>query len=200
MKAARAFWVPVTLIILLAACGTVRYKPAGSSGEHHSARAPVALQDTAPPDGGPAINWDNPIPDGAVVALSHARSAGALSFSPTAPGFGRAPVTVEVANPAMWHAVAFVYHFPTGPDFPVDGRVRVLEMETTVTQADLLAVASNPPGPASDFSVITISGHQALLVQGNGVGRVQFIRNGIEYDVTGPAVSPAEAEKLAALL
>jgi len=90
-----------------------------------------------------------------------------------------------------------VYHFQTGRAFPVDGRVVVLEYQAGVTEAQLEAVAADPPGPAADFTVIRVDGHGALLVHANGIGRVQFILHGVMYDVTGPAVSPQEAQYLA---
>jgi len=37
-------------------------------------------------------------------------------------------------------------------------------------------------------------------VQANGIGRVQFIDNGLMIDVFGPAIPVAEVEKLAAEL
>ena len=61
----------------------------------------------------------------------------------------------------------------------------------------LEAVAAIPPGPAADFTVIRVNGSGALLVHANGIGRVQFILHGVMYDVTGPAVSPQEAQYLA---
>jgi hypothetical protein len=90
-----------------------------------------------------------------------------------------------------------VYHFPAGKAFPVDGRVQVLEYQTEVSEQELEAVPADPPGPAADFTVIRINGHGALLVRAYGTGRVQFVRRGVMYDITGPAVSPREAEHLA---
>ena len=148
---------------------------------------------------GPRINWDGPLPGGRTSSTRTARADGRLPFSPTIPQFGMRPALVQVtstASPGL-RAIAYVYHFPTGEAFPVDGRVRVLEYQADVTELQLEAVAANPPGPAADFSVIRINGHGALLVHANGIGRVQFILHGVMYDVTGPAVSPQEAEHLA---
>jgi hypothetical protein len=111
------------------------------------------------------------------------------------PQFGIAPSLVQVSPSAR--AIALVYHFPLGTAFPVDGRVLVLEYQVSLTEEQLEAVAANPPGPAADFTVIRVNGHGALLVHANGIGRVQFILHGVQYDVTGPAVSPQEAAHLA---
>jgi hypothetical protein len=160
----------------------------------------VAPADAPLPVGGPTVNWDKPIPDGQDVDLGEAKSAGHLRFDPQLPAFGRSPVRIQVADPADFHAIAFVFHFPTGGDFGSDGRVRVLESDADISEEQLFAVAADPPGPQEDFSVITLGTQRALLVQSNGVGRVQFIRDGVEYDVSGATVTPAGAESLASKL
>lgn len=162
--------------------------------------APVGNASVKNGSAAPAINWDRPLPGGENSSMTTAVADGRLPFTPTAPHFSRNPVLVEVSNPEtppVWPAVAYVYRFPIGKDFPVDGRVRVLEDATPVTEPQLEAVAANPPGPADNFHVIRVNGHGALLVEANGIGRVQFILHGIMFDVTGPAVSPQEAEYLA---
>ena len=148
---------------------------------------------------GPRINWDSPLPDGKASSTRTARADGRLPFSPTTPQFGLAPTLVQVTSTASHdlRTVAYVYHFPAGKAFPVDGRVVVLEYQAEITEQGLEQVVANPPGPAADFTVIRINGHGALLVHANGTGRVQFILHRVMYDVTGPAVSPQEAEHLA---
>ena len=154
-----------------------------------------------PPDG-PTINWDTPIPDGTTVAdITEAQRVGELPWTLQLPPFGLDPVKIQVANTNAFRSVAFVYHFPTGTDFQTDGRVRVLETKADITQQDLLDVVKNPPGPPEDFSDITLPGGQsALLVADSGVARVQFIKNNVQYDVFGPALSSAEAITLAGKL
>jgi len=44
------------------------------------------------------------------------------------------------------------------------------------------------------------SSNPALLVQADGIGRVQFIQDGVMYDITGPAAPVGVVEKLAAQL
>lgn len=152
-------------------------------------------------DGGISIIWDRPIPDGTVVStIDEAVQVGKLTFTPLLPNFGVLPVSIEVADPTEFQATAFMYNFPLSAEFPTDGHVRVLESKALISQQALLNVVSNPPGPAEDFKVVQIAGQDALLVQGNGVGRVQFIRDGIQFDVTGPEISPEECERLASQL
>ena len=164
-----------------------------------SSSAPVQEAPSSLPPDGPTINWDTPIPDGTTVSdMAEAQRVGELPWTPQLPPFGLDPVKIQVADPNEFRSVALVYHFATGVDFPTDGRVRVLETKADITEQDLLDVVKNPPGPPEDFSDITLSGGQsALLVAESGVARVQFIKDNVQYDVFGPALSPAEAIKLA---
>lgn len=166
---------------------------ASATGQQSASGAHVVGAD------GPRINWDSPLPGGKASSTGTAQADGRLPFSPAVPQFGLRPILVQVTGTAPTGArtVAFVYRFPAGKAFPADGRVVVLEYQDEVTETQLEAVTANPPGPAADFTVIRINGHGALLVHANGIGRVQFILHGVMYDVTGPAVSPREAEHLA---
>ncbi len=185
--------------------GAARATEPASSSAVASLAAPTAKTiSTSPVDQGPQINWDAPLGDGKLTSAGAAAKDGALPFAPRTPQFSIAPITVQVSDVATTQpadrAVAYVYKFPLGADFLTDGRVRVLEYATTSTEAELEGVAKNPPGPPEDFAVVTIAGHSALLVQANGIGRIQYIQNGIMYDITGPAAPTAVVEKLAAQL
>lgn len=156
---------------------------------------------SVPPKEGPVVNWDKPFFDGPQTSVAGARTAGRLPFLPSLPRLPRPPVRIQVTNPGTTppeqRAVAIVYRFPIGPDFPTDGRVVVEESATGQTVAGLEATVEDPPGPAEDFRMIDVAGERALLSQHGGVGRVTFIRHGVTFDITGPAVSPAMAVRLA---
>lgn len=152
----------------------------------------------------PLLNWDLPLDVAQLATVGTARTAGQLPFAPVVPRFGLLPQVVQVSDPARVVAadrsVAFVYRFPTGPDFPTNGRVLVKESTATMTTETLRAIAADPAGSAAvTFRMIRVGSTPALLTTTHGVGRVQFVRAGVEYDVTGPAVSPAEVQRLAAL-
>lgn len=186
--------VVIAAVVSAALAGTVAaVASAAATGQDSGIKAPAVSAAE------PRTNWDSPLPGGKTSSTRTARADGHLPFSQTIPQFGMRPALVQVTSTASPgpRAIAYVYHFPTGKEFSVDGRVRVLEYQADVTEKQLEAVAANPPGPAADFSVIRINGHGALLVHANGIGRVQFILHGVMYDVTGPAVSPQEAEHLA---
>ncbi len=153
----------------------------------------------------PLLNWDLPLDAAKLATVGTARALGKLPFAPVVPSFGLAPQVVQVSDPARVVAadrsVAFVYRFPTGPDFPTNGRVLVKESTATMTNETLRATAADPAGSAAvKFRMIRVGSTPALLTTSSGAGRVQFVRDGVEYDVTGPAVSPAEVQRLAALV
>ena len=189
MKPRRRTTVIAVALSAALAAAVAAAATAASAGQHPAIRAPGVSA------AGPAINWDSPLPGGKDSSAATARADGRLPFSPAIPQFGVTPSLVLV-SPGL-RAMALVYRFPAGKAFPVDGRIRVLEYPASITEEQLQAVAANPPGPAADFTAIQIDGHGALLVHANGIGRVQFILHGVMYDVTGPAVSPHEAEHLA---
>jgi hypothetical protein len=198
MKAKRRTAAIALAVSAAVAGGVAAVGCAAAPGQgHHSGISPTAVGTE-----GPRINWDSPLPGGKASSTGTARADGRLPFSPTTPQFGLPPTLVQVSGtaPTGPRTVAYVYHFPVGKAFPVDGRVRVLEYLAESTEQELEAVVADPPGPAADFTVIRINGHGALLVHAGGIGRVQFVLRGVMYDVTGPAVSPREAELLASEL
>lgn len=93
--------------------------------------APKGAETEAPVAGGPAINWDMPIPTGLIVSADQAQLVGEFSFAPITPEFAQHPTRVVVSDPTLesvaLRAVAVVYDFPIGPGIGEDGRVRVLE-------------------------------------------------------------------------
>jgi len=205
---------PLTAVLMAVAVGCSAAPPNSQVGAGTSEPAASAVASSAAATGqtastsvvpeGPKINWDAPLGDAKLTSARAAAKDGALTFTPRTPRFSVAPVDVQVSDPAATppadRAVAYVYKFPIGADFPTDGRIRVLEYATSSSEADLEGVAKNPPGPAEDFAVITIAGHPALLVQADGVGRIQYIQNGIMYDITGPSAPTTVVKKLAAQL
>lgn len=79
-----------------------------------------------------------------------------------------------------------------------DRRVVLYEKKADITTADLRAIADNPPGPKENYKIVTINGDTALFNFFNNIGRVRFVHNGILYDLTGPALPPDDALRLAA--
>src|SRR5215469_270271 len=134
----RTVMLALALAAALAGAGMAIANAATATGQQSRTRVSGVASS------GPRINWDSPLPGGKSSSMQMARADGRLPFSPTMPQFGIAPSLVQVSPDAR--AIAFVYHFPLGTAFPVDGRVSVLEYQTMVTEEQLKAVAANPPG------------------------------------------------------
>jgi hypothetical protein len=161
--------------------------PAGSAPRSGSAHA------------GRPIDWAHPLVHGVASSRHTARAQGRLAFDPVVPDWPVSESGVEVSDPATADpahaAVAFVYEFPTGPDFPTDGRISVIQAPTDQTDADLRTmVESNGPG---HFRLVTVSGRPAVLIEADGIGRVRLIQSGVVIDITGPAAPPETVVRLA---
>jgi hypothetical protein len=153
---------------------------------------------------GPPVNWDRPFPDGIDVPLAEASSAkslqraGHLRFLPVLPDFTSPPRLVQVA-PADG-SVVFVYDFPQNPEFPSDGRVRVLERQG-LTPSDVAAMAkANAKQFPGDVTLLSIAGTIPAQLSTNKtlhLGGVVMSINDVWIDIAGPALSPDAARKLA---
>lgn len=199
MKRIRGVLVIAAVSGVVVGCGE-RPAPEGPQPVVRGAAAPSTVLPVAVPE----TDWDRPFKDGLQTTTSDARTAGQLSFAPQLPHFVQSPVRIQVTDPAATpqdqRAVAFVYRFPTGVNYPTDGRVVVTQTATDQTVANLDTTVEDPPGPPENFRMIDVAGQRALLITGDGVGRVRFIRSGVMFDITGPAVSPTVVSKLAELL
>lgn len=174
------------VIVALGAC---------SSTTTQSGRSPELSGTWAVPKAeGPSPNWDSPLPN----ALSYRGDLAlpvavrkSLSFPITVPAFGLAPQLIRVTNPASatgaGRSIAFLYDFSGRDGFGRDGRLVVYESVPRSTEADLLAMPKNPPGPPEDFTVVDLGSSRALFVHHGGVGRVEWISSGVDFDITGPA-------------
>ena len=157
-------------------------------------------------DGGPHIDWSAPLTDAVDAAPSVAAIAAAspLSFRPLLPTLGGKVTRVQVSNPKIVapqdRAIGVVLRFPTGADFPVDGRVFIEQTATTDTEASLDADAATNSLPAGVMHLVQLGTQNGLMIEANGIGRVAFIKSGVRYDLTGPAVSPRMALQLARAL
>lgn len=172
------------------------------------ARAPIATAATAAPteaavEEGPAINWDMPLPTGLIVTADQAQLVGKLPFTPIAPAFAEAPVRVIVSDPALeaeeLRAAVFVYDFPPGQGIGEDGRVRVLEASTDAPETLFAEIVAGHVGLIDEalYDLVQVGGHDALLIHTDTIGRVRFVRDGVSFDVTGPALAPDTALALA---
>lgn len=182
-------------LVLLTGCAEAPPPTGAPTATAAPAESPVA--------DGPAINWDMPIPTGLVVSADEAQLVGKLSFTPIAPAFAEAPVRVIVSDPALeaeeLRAAVFVYDFPPGQGIGEDGRVRVLEGITDAPDDLFGQIVAGHVGLADEslYDLALVGGRDALLIHTDAIGRVRFVRDGVYFDVTGPALAPDTALALA---
>jgi len=100
--------------------------------------------------------------------------------------------------PTEHASVALVYKFPTGPDFPQNGHVVMVQRRTDETEASFDEIVRT--NGSDNFRVIEVNGRPALMVEANGIGRIRVIRNGVLIDITGPATPPESMVELATQL
>jgi hypothetical protein len=179
--------------VATAACGTGDVATITQNGRPPSA-LPVRPRAERP------IDWHHPLAASVKSSRGQARAQGRLSFSPIVPTWAVSESAVYVSDasriPVEHAAVAFVYEFPTGEDFPTNGHVVMVQRRTDETEDSFAEIAQS--NGTEHFTVIEIRGRPALLVEANGIGRVRVIRNGVLVDITGPETPPAAVVKLAA--
>lgn len=172
------------------------------------ATAPTATSsfgaDVKPPPA-PPIDWDGPATDARTTSLTAVQAGGVLPFQVKKPDFGIDPVLVESSQAGVPPDATFLilrYRFSDPNGFNGDTRVVVEERPTNLPSDWYTSVLADPPGRPQDFSTVSVSGARALVnVSPDGTtARVGFIRNGVMFDLSGPAVSPAKAVELAAQL
>ena len=115
--------VGVRRFAVAAAAGLVLSGCASAAPTTPAVPAP-GVAEASPVAEGPAINWDRPFPGGIDVTPEQAQAVGRLAFTPVTPDFAARLVRTQVSDPAEGPQIAgvvYVYDFPVGPDFPVDG-------------------------------------------------------------------------------
>jgi len=147
---------------------------------------------TTPPPGPPQINWDHVLLSGIPTTVSSAVQDGQLSFEPVRPAQPE-PAYVEVTDPTVvadpaHRGVAYYY------DIAGIGRVVLTESPATSSPEDLRAIA-DARRDSGEYSILEVDGTPVLLIAANGIGRVRTIRDGIAFDITGPAISPEDVVK-----
>jgi len=192
-------WVLVGLMIAVctASCGSSADTGQGSPSS-------VVINAGPAGEGPPHVNWDRPFPDGIDVPLSEASSAkslqraGHLRYLPVLPDF-TSPARLVQVEPGD-ESVVFVYDFPHGPEFPSDGRVRVME-RPGLTPSDVVAMAKgNAKRFPGEVTLLTIAGSIPAQLSTNTklhLGGVVMSINDLWIDIAGPALSPDTARQLA---
>lgn len=149
-------------------------------------------------EGGPGpIDWDDPIPGGRVFS-DFSRAQKHVGFQLVVPRLDDVPTKIVVEHPksqpdaaARW--VAIVY------DLPETGRVLLLERKISFGEKELLAPLDGEHSSFRPdfFGAVDLGDATGLLRQANGIGRVQWIVDGVMMDLTGPSITPDQVRELA---
>jgi hypothetical protein len=192
-----------TLALLL---GSFLLACAQSSGTDAAASDDATVSSTDPVDipAGPTLDWADPYHGAGVVLKSLDQAQRETWFKLLAPSFGP-PDLIQMtpegtAKELM--AIVLVYHLPA------EGTVFVEQMPTTDTGSEALgAIVSAHEGEFTEpaegatrvptYSLVEMRGTVALLVQGQGLGRVIWIEDGTRVDILGKTLTPTQAIELA---
>jgi hypothetical protein len=141
------------------------------------------------------VNFEQPLIHAVVVeSLDAARRS--LAFTPRTPNFDQTPTLIQISDPSFYATpgerwLAIIYHL-------APGTVDVKQHLPTQTQAELLATASRTDYPAGTFAVVPVGAYQGLLTKMDSGGvALDWIRDGVQYEVTGPALDASSALQLA---
>lgn len=159
---------------------------------------------------GPSINWNLPYGTAVPTTDSLAEAAADASFDFAAPSFGE-PAVIQVVPADLVQseddrAVAMIFHLPSegtillevrpAGDFTLD----VMKNMVAAREGEAADVAPGADAPASfvpAYQMVPLRGTDALFVQGQGLGRVTWIENGIRYDIMGETATGEEILTLA---
>lgn len=113
-----------------------------------------------------------------------------LGNKPTVVALTGSLKSVDVANqhlePIQGRGVVFMFDFTGDSRFSGNTRVYVSAQPVRGTEAEMQAIISNPPCPATDFSLRKFGSRTFLLVQNGNMGNSEFLSNGITSGVRGP--------------
>jgi hypothetical protein len=186
-------------IVVLATFYLLRLGPSATT----STRSPAAVatgEAVASEANDEPVDWDHPFIDGLEVPTL-AEAARHVPFGPVMPP-ALAGLRSIVVHRAVWpireRAVAFVYQTPSY------GRLFAIESPPVMTEAELEAMAAGclpQRGCEGSWTMINLTNTaRALLIAGPVTTSILWVRNGILFNVYGPAetFAPTEAAAVAA--
>ena len=183
--------VGLLIMVTLAACNSRPAQGPRSGTARNTQLAPPASEGGA---NDYPINWDSPLVDG-VQMSSVADAQPHVAFQIVLPGFLQ-PDLIQIDDPTQVspdeETVAFVFHTTNY------GTVVLQESEPNGwTVGQMQARANDANAPAGAFQMVKVKGIDALLIQGSGIGRVMWLKNGVLFNLTGNQISPQQVQNLA---
>jgi len=185
-----------TLLAVGTSCGVREQRPQEGPG--------IARE-----QGGPPIDWEHPYGGPQFKSLAEAEEVlkDALPFTLIVPRWGQ-PDIIEILPdaaevPPEARVVGLIYHLPDEGTVLVEEQLQgawTLEHLKEMADTNYGTLDGQSPQPVAGpdpFQLVDIRSTKALLIQGNGVGRIIWLENGLRFDITGPTVSPEEVISLA---
>lgn len=176
------------------------------AAEASTARATTDSPSADPPVG-PQIDWENPYHGAGEKYASVEDAQSQVWFEIVVPSFGK-PDLIQVTpvdTPKELTSVAMVFHLPQGGTVLVEEMPAVgddsegLRAIAAAHEGELADVPAGDLSPATEaaYSIVSLRGTEALLVQGQGLGRVMWVEAGVRVDLLGPNLTASEAIELA---
>lgn len=206
---------PLALYILaaLSISGCANGVSPGESASGTQSSPSQTESDSEGHDSGRYIDWETPF------------GADAPSFESVAEAQLEVPFEI-VSSPASWGNPKLIQIVPPSSisdpadeqlamvfDLADEGPILLEEKLAGEYSLDVLkqlaeahstdpAVSSDYPTPTQGpflpaFQIIALRGTQGLLIQGNGIGRVMWVEDGVLFDIKGKTVSPDQVVNLA---
>lgn len=201
----RRILIGIALVALVgAACAEPRMSEAGDA----------PLPANQPDKGGPPIDWEDPY--GGPMYASTTAVENALAFKVKVPAFGK-PDRITTPDPGQFAPgtlpVGLIYHFPTEGTVLVEEKLagdetveHLRELAATYGPEQADGIPDGPaaptdalsPGPVPDpMVIVSVRGTDALLIQGDGLGRLMWIEGPLLIDIAGPQLTVEQVIALA---
>lgn len=143
-------------------------------------------------------DWTHPLRGGVRVSSVDV-AAELVAFEIVEPSFGVGPDSVWVSDPQKTvdvrrRVVVFAYTLPdVGPALISEGLPKM-------DLAAMRVAADSPNAPADALTMVPVGRTQGLLSRGNGTAGIKWIKDGVQFDLLGRALTAVRAQELAALV
>jgi hypothetical protein len=137
-------------------------------------------------------DWTTPFNGAGTQVASVAEAQQLVTFKILAP---QRFVPAKIFANSSVDVVGFSFNLPNEGN----GWVQLVETKTTATalqyQQNFLAAAAQQPGFFSSTTLDT-GRVAATMAAANGIGRLLWVDNGVQFDITGEGISPAQVTSL----
>ena len=195
MRTSRLVMVLLALAIAVPAC-------ADAAERNEAASQTQPQEGSADGVAGPPVDWERPFGETGPTFPTPADANAVLPFSVVIPDLPR-PDLIQTLPPTAVarkeQVVALVYHLPEAGIVVVEESLpgdRSLGWMRETVAGHANDPVDDPTAPPA-FQMVEIRDTEGMLVQGNGVGRIIWIEDGVLFDISGPTVTPEQVLAIA---